>query len=123
MTALRKHRVEQMKARMLAGSAWIESDYVFTNALGEHLKHVTVYKGYKRIAQKLGIPSSRYHDLRHPYVKHTLKNIFQTDNRVLSCTEQRVPDFKLFLFCGLLCLPSLCMSYTIFDSLRVRFLV
>ena len=67
MAALKKHKVEQMKARMLAGSAWIESDYVFTNESGEHLKHVTVYKGYKRIVSELGIPTARYHDLRHSY--------------------------------------------------------
>jgi integrase len=67
MKALKKHRIEQMKARMLAGPAWIESEYVFTNELGEHLKHVTVYKGYKRIVSELGIPNSRYHDLRHSY--------------------------------------------------------
>ena len=65
--------VEQMKAKMLAGSAWIEGKYVFTNSLGEHLKHVTVYKGYKRIAQELGIPSSRYHDLRHSYAVSALQ--------------------------------------------------
>ena len=67
MTELKKHRVEQLKARMLVGGAWVDGDYVFTNELGEHLKHVTVYKGYKRIVAELGIPNSRYHDLRHSY--------------------------------------------------------
>ncbi|MCL1883030.1 MAG: site-specific integrase [Defluviitaleaceae bacterium] len=73
MTALKKHRVEQMKARMLVGAAWAESDYVFTNELGEHLKHVTVYKGYKRIVKELGIPDARYHDLRHSYAVAALR--------------------------------------------------
>jgi integrase len=73
MKALKKHRVEQMKARLFAGEAWVESEYVFTNALGEHLKHVTVYKGYKRIVAELGIPSSRYHDLRHSYAVSALQ--------------------------------------------------
>jgi integrase len=73
MTALKKHKVEQMKSRLLAGVAWVESDYVFTNALGEHLKHVTVYKGYKRIVSSLGIPSARYHDLRHSYAVSALQ--------------------------------------------------
>ena len=73
MTALKKHRVEQMKARMLASPAWVESEYVFTDALGEHLKHVTVYKNYKRIVSDLGIPASRYHDLRHSYAVSALQ--------------------------------------------------
>jgi integrase len=73
MKALKKHKVEQMKSRLLAGEAWVESDYVFTNALGEHLKHVTVYKGYKRIVKELGIPTARYHDLRHSYAVSALQ--------------------------------------------------
>ena len=67
MDALKKHSVEQMNARTFAGVAWSENDYVFVNPLGEHLKHVTVYKGYKRIVSGLGIPNARYHDLRHSY--------------------------------------------------------
>jgi integrase len=73
MTALKKHRVEQYKARLLAGEAWTDSDYVFTNALGEHLKHGNVYKKYKRIVSDLGIPSARYHDLRHSYAVSALQ--------------------------------------------------
>jgi integrase len=73
MKALKKHKVEQMKAQMLADPAWNESDFVFTNALGEHLKHVTVYKGYKRIMKELGIPGARYHDLRHSYAVSALQ--------------------------------------------------
>jgi integrase len=73
MKALKKHRVEQYKARLLAGEAWTESDYVFTNALGEHLKHGNVYKKYKRIVKDLGIPLARYHDLRHSYAVSALQ--------------------------------------------------
>jgi integrase len=75
MTALKKNKVKQMEARLFAGSAWTESDFVFTNALGEHLKHVTVYKGFKRVMADLGIPSARYHDLRHSYAVSALQAV------------------------------------------------
>ena len=52
-----------------------EDDLVFTNDFGEHLAHVTVSKRFKKLVRELGIPNCRFHDLRHPYVKHTTKNI------------------------------------------------
>ena len=67
MDSLRKHKFTQEGWKNHAGDAWSDTDYVFTNELGEHLKHVTVYKNYKRIVSDLGIPSARYHDLRHSY--------------------------------------------------------
>jgi len=65
--SLKKHKATQEGWKNHASDAWNDSDYVFTNELGEHLKHVTVYKNYKRIVSDLGIPSARYHDLRHSY--------------------------------------------------------
>jgi len=73
MKALHKQKIEQYKARLFAGEAWTESDLIFTNALGEHLKHDTVYKRYKRIVSELGIPTARYHDLRHTYAVSSLQ--------------------------------------------------
>ena len=53
---------------MMAGEAWSNpSQLVFTNALGGHLVHVTVYKDFKDIARSLGYENARFHDLRHSY--------------------------------------------------------
>jgi len=67
MDALKKYKQQQAEWKSLAHDAWVDSGYVFTNELGEHLKHMTVYKNYKRIVADLGIPAARYHDLRHSY--------------------------------------------------------
>lgn len=61
--------------RLVAGSAWQDTGLVFTNVLGEHLAHVTVYKQFKKVADSMGIPSARFHDLRHANVKATTKII------------------------------------------------
>lgn len=73
MNLLAEHKKVQDSARQFACEAWVSSDYVFTNPLGEHLKHVTVQKNYKRIVESIGIPASRYHDLRHSYAVASLQ--------------------------------------------------
>ena len=42
-----KHKQEQNKAKL--GDKWIDSDFVFTNEFGEHLRQNTVYKNLKRV--------------------------------------------------------------------------
>ncbi|MFT9078440.1 tyrosine-type recombinase/integrase [Ethanoligenens sp.] len=45
---------------------------VFTNEVGGHLTHVTVYKNFKRIVKSLGLEEARFHDLRHTYAVASL---------------------------------------------------
>ena len=40
---------------------------MFTNELGGHLSHFTVYIHFKRIVKELGMPEERFHDLRHSF--------------------------------------------------------
>lgn len=62
---LRAQRREQAAWRLAAGSAWQnERDLVFTDELGGHLKHNTVFVHYKKIVRSLGL-DARFHDLRH----------------------------------------------------------
>jgi integrase len=72
MNTLRLQQEEQTKMRTHAGEAWEVNNFVFTNALGQHLKHVTVFKNYKRVVSSIGIPTARYHDLRHTYAVTSL---------------------------------------------------
>jgi integrase len=74
MKALRAHKVKQLELRLKTGQAWVDENFVFTNEVGEHLKHVTVYKNYKRIVESIGIPSARFHDLRHSYAVAALQS-------------------------------------------------
>ena len=73
MDVLQKLKAQQNMQRQFAGLAWNDNDFVFTNALGEHLKHVTVYKHFKRIMSVIGLPGVRFHDLRHSYAVSALQ--------------------------------------------------
>ena len=65
---LRKRQAQQMESCISGGQAWNNpNQLVFTNELGGHLVHVTVYKDFKDIARSLGYEKARFHDLRHSY--------------------------------------------------------
>lgn len=67
-------RRTQMEWRLKAGKAWDNKDnLVFTDQLGGHLVHVTVYKNFKRIVEGIGIPAARFHDLRHTFAVASLQ--------------------------------------------------
>ena len=74
MKLLQTHREEQEKQRLFVGSAWLGDDYVFTNELGEHLLHSSVYKEFKKVAVSVGAPECRFHDLRHSYAVAALES-------------------------------------------------
>ena len=42
--------------------------------MGEHLKHITVYKNFKSIVKQFGLDSARFHDLRHSYAVIALQS-------------------------------------------------
>jgi integrase len=72
---LRKHKVEQSKIRLMLGGAWGNADnLVFTNEIGECLKHPTVYENFKRVVNNLGLNNARFHDLRHSYAVAALQS-------------------------------------------------
>lgn len=74
MKALREQRRDQAEMQLRAGSAWNNPDnLVFTNELGRHLIHVSVYKSFKAIASSIGVPEARFHDLRHSYAVASLQ--------------------------------------------------
>ncbi len=69
---LREHRFAQNSLKVQAGDLWQDAGLVFTNALGGHLAHITVYKAFKRIVKSIGLPGTRFHDLRHTYAAASL---------------------------------------------------
>lgn len=65
VTALRAHRVQQQKERLLAGSRWRNSGLVFTTAIGTPLDDRNIRKEFMALLTKAGLPRVRLHDLRH----------------------------------------------------------
>lgn len=67
-----KHR--QLENRLRYGECWTDSGFVFTDDLGAHLKHVTIYKAFKKIVTDMGCPDTRFHDLRHSYAVASIRS-------------------------------------------------
>lgn len=64
--ALRRHRVRQNEERLALGPVWEEMDLVFSNVLGGPLlKSNVLYRNFKPLLRKAGLPLIRFHDLRH----------------------------------------------------------
>ena len=74
MKVLKEQRRIQSEWHMKAGPVWKNTDLVFTNEIGEHLTHFTVYKHFKHIIKNIGIPEARFHDLRHTYAVVSLQS-------------------------------------------------
>lgn len=92
LARLQQQRRWQMQQKLLLGSDWQNPEgLVFTNEFGTHLTKPTVYREYKRIVAAMGCPNARFHDLRHPYVKHTTK-IFSL--RLMDFQAQAYPDAR-----------------------------
>lgn len=74
ISVLKRVKHHQLENRLKYGECWFNSGFVFTDDLGNHLKHVTVYKSFKRIVAELGWPDVRFHDLRHSYAVASIKS-------------------------------------------------
>ena len=75
MEVLRKQKSWQEECIRVAGSAWFnEWNLVYTNEVGRHLCHETVYRNFKRIVKSIGLNHTRFHDLRHTYAVASLES-------------------------------------------------
>ena len=74
VTVLKGQKAQQAEWRLAAGPLWSnERDLVFTDQLGQHLKHRTINNHFKRIVAAIGLPETRFHDLRHSYAVNALQ--------------------------------------------------
>jgi len=64
---LRRHQVEQEMARQVAGAAWEDQGYVFTNNHGGPLDESKFYKRYARFLKEHQLRHIRIHDQRHTF--------------------------------------------------------
>ena len=64
--ALRSQQAKQTRWQLSAGELWCnEHDLIFTDEIGQHLSHRSVYHHFKKIVTAIGCPEARFHDLRH----------------------------------------------------------
>lgn len=67
------------------------SEYVFPSPSGGPISPDSVRNMLRRVLKRAGLPYVRFHDLRHPYVKHTTK-IFSL--RSMAFQAQAYPDAR-----------------------------
>ena len=64
--ALKQHRIHQLEAKLKAGPAWQDHDYVFCTSVGTHLHPSRdILDQLKALLKKADLPDIRFHDLRH----------------------------------------------------------
>jgi integrase len=64
--ALRAHRAAQTERRLVAGPAWRgDLDLVFDDGIGGPLSPDRLRAGFQRVLREAGLPTIRFHDLRH----------------------------------------------------------
>lgn len=74
MQVLQEEKLRQTENQLKAGRLWKnEWDLVFTNEMGQHLAGSSVYSQFKRVAEQIGAPEARFHDLRHSYAVLAIK--------------------------------------------------
>lgn len=73
VAVLKNVKRQQLENKLLHGACWDDSGFVFTDELGRHLKHQTVYLDFKEVVESIGCPNIRFHDLRHSYAVVSIK--------------------------------------------------
>jgi integrase len=63
--AFHRQRAQQLQDCLLAGQRWQETPLVFTTSLGTPLDSRNVTRSLQRCLTDYGLPSCRFHDLRH----------------------------------------------------------
>jgi len=70
---LRRHRAEQAKTRLALGTAYQDHGLVCARADGGPMYPETVSHAFLKLVRKSGLPSVRFHDLRHGHATHLLR--------------------------------------------------
>jgi integrase len=65
VVALRRHRGQQLREQLWAGSRWRENALVFTSTVGTPLDGSAVTRRLQRLLIEANLPKLRFHDLRH----------------------------------------------------------
>ena len=89
---------EQEQNKRLCGKSYCQDylDYIYVNELGELMKPGYLTAHFPKVLEKNHMPKLRFHDLRHPYVKHTTKK-FNSEKQKTQATK--IVDWPLRKFC------------------------
>ena len=68
-----KAKAEEEENQRLFGKAYQKNDYVFKWPDGRTFAPDYVTHHFSKMLERYGMPHIRFHELRHPYVKHTTK--------------------------------------------------
>jgi integrase len=72
VTYLRRQRREQAEREMAYRDVWGEHDVILDNGIGEPMSPWTVSADFRRVIAELGLPKTRFHDLRHAHAMQLL---------------------------------------------------
>ena len=86
-------REQQKENRRVCGNCYSKKydGYVFVDAMGNIFNPRSVTANFSKLLEQNGLRHIRFHDLRHPYVKHTTK-IFSL--RLMDSQAQAYPDAR-----------------------------
>lgn len=86
-------REQQKENRRVCGNCYSKKydGYVFVDAMGNIFNPRSVTANFSKLLEQNGLRHIRFHDLRHPYVKHTTK-IFSL--RLMDFQAQAYPDAR-----------------------------
>lgn len=73
--ALMEQKKRQAVDKEIYKDIYADQGFVFADRTGHYLPQRPFMDKYHQFLHKYGITDIRFHDLRHPYVKHTTKNI------------------------------------------------
>ncbi|MBQ9929157.1 MAG: site-specific integrase [Oscillospiraceae bacterium] len=73
MDLLWQVKQDQDRNRRLFGEAFIENGLVFTDEIGRRITPQALYRAFKIVVDELGLPNTRFHDLRHSYAVASIR--------------------------------------------------
>lgn len=95
---LRRLKQEQLVNQKVCGAAYCKKylDYIYVNAMGELVKPNFITQHFEIVLKNHGLKKIRFHDLRHPYVKHTTKK-YNSEKQKTQATK--IEDLIAWGFC------------------------
>lgn len=70
---LKSHRAKQAQFRLQAGHLWEQSDFIFTNEIGQPLKPAHLYHWWKKVCVSANVKRYHFHSIRHTHITSLLQ--------------------------------------------------